>query len=364
MEDYNNPDEEIILLKNNLMSSYPYSHKSVNSREISDSILQHENEKIGRFFEDNIREVIQAKLGLKPAEFSRVFRYREINIGQSTNIKIVSLNFPQDVEYNSQIYTITMNENGSLSLLNKNNTNKTPTLIDANKEIKTKERNIEIFISKLKKFEMDGAFQLKNFDLKLFDQKEISILHYGINKNEEKDFEYIVIEAKLSNNKATEMIKQLKRDKFYLSKMTNKKILYCGFVNSNELIHDISYTLSDLSCIIIGLKSYFFGMDMTKFYNWPFINNTNKELAELKSQVRGLEDRVGGLENRVGALENRVGALEKSMQDLIKEVKTMNSNINLLLAKKRKKKENEDDDKDDKDDNFLKKKTKHDNFDS
>jgi hypothetical protein len=339
------------------MSSYPYSHKSVNSREISDSILQHENEKIGRFFEDNIREVIQAKLGLKPAEFSRVFRYREINIGQSTNIKIVSLNFPQDVEFNSQIYTITMNENGSLSLLNKNNANNTPTLIDANEEIKTKERNIEIFISKLKKFEMDGTFQLKIFDLKLFDQKEISILHYGINKNEEKDFEYIVIEAKLSNNKAIEMIKQLKRDKFYLEKMTNKKILYCGIINSNELVHDISYTLSDFSCIIIGLKSYFFGMDMTKFYNWPFINNTNKELAELKSQVRGLEDRVGGL-------ENRVGALEKSMQDLIKEVKTMNSNINLLLAKKRKKKENEDDDKDDKDDNFLKKKTKHDNFDS
>ena len=39
MEDYNNPDEEIILLKNNLMSSYPYSYKSVCSREISDSIL-------------------------------------------------------------------------------------------------------------------------------------------------------------------------------------------------------------------------------------------------------------------------------------------------------------------------------------
>jgi hypothetical protein len=68
MEDYNNPDEEIILLKNNLMSSYPYSYKSVCSREISDSILQHENEKIGRYFENNIREIIQAKLGWKPVD--------------------------------------------------------------------------------------------------------------------------------------------------------------------------------------------------------------------------------------------------------------------------------------------------------
>ena len=135
MEDYkNNPDEEIILLKNNLMNS-----KSVCLKEISDSILQHENEKIGRYFEDNIREIIQAKLGWKPAEFNRIFIYREINIDQSTNIKIVSLNFPQYVEFNSQIYTLSMNENGSLSLLNKNSAINTPTLIDANEEIKTKE---------------------------------------------------------------------------------------------------------------------------------------------------------------------------------------------------------------------------------
>ena len=136
MEDYkNNP--EIILLKNYLMNSCPYSYKSVCSKEISDSILQHENEKKGRYFEDNIREIIQAKLGCKPAEFNRIFIYREINIGQSTNIKIVSLNFPQYVEFNSQIYTLSMNENGSLSLLNKNSAINTPTLIDANEEIKT-----------------------------------------------------------------------------------------------------------------------------------------------------------------------------------------------------------------------------------
>ncbi len=68
---------------------YSYSHVSDISKEISDSILQHENEKIVKYFEDNIREVIQTKLGWKPVEFNRNFRYREISIGGSTNKKIV-----------------------------------------------------------------------------------------------------------------------------------------------------------------------------------------------------------------------------------------------------------------------------------
>jgi len=159
MKDYKyNSDVKIILLKNNLM--YSYSHISDSSKEISDSILQHENEKIGKYFEDNIREVIQAKLGWKPSEFNRNFRFREISIGGSTNKKIVSDNFPQDVEYNSQIYTFTMNEDGSLSLHNRNNDNLPPILIEADEEINTKEKNIDIFILKLKNFEMGGVFQL------------------------------------------------------------------------------------------------------------------------------------------------------------------------------------------------------------
>ena len=57
------------------------------------------------------------------------------------------------MEFNSQTYTITMKEDGELSLVNKNEANSTPTLIGPNKEIKYKEGNIGVFISKLKQFE-------------------------------------------------------------------------------------------------------------------------------------------------------------------------------------------------------------------
>ncbi len=53
-----------------------------------------------------------------------------------------------------------MNEDGSLSLHNRNNDNLPTALIEADEEINTKEKNIDIFISKLKNFEMGGVFQL------------------------------------------------------------------------------------------------------------------------------------------------------------------------------------------------------------
>ena len=79
---------------------------------------------------------------------------------------------------------------------------------------------------------MDGVFKINNFSLNLFPQKDISIIYNGIKS---KSFNYIALEAKLSKNKITEMIKQLKRDKNILGKMTNQTILYCGIINANEV---------------------------------------------------------------------------------------------------------------------------------
>ena len=168
---------------------------------------------------------------------------------------------------------------------------------------------------------MVDVFKINNFSLNLFPQKDISIIYNGIKS---KSFNYIVLEAKLSKNKITEMIKQLKRDKNILGKMTNQTILYCGIINANEV--DMEITNIDFDCIILGIKnSHFFGKDITKFYDWPLIKQVNqnqKELNEIKTNIKGLE--------------SRVGVLEKNVKELIIEIKNMNSKIDKLLAKKEK----------------------------
>lgn len=112
--------------------------------------------------------------------------------------------------------------------------------------------------------------------------------------------------------------------------MTNKKILYCGIINSKQLENNIFPKESDFSFIILGVMHYFFGMDVRKFYNWPFTKNTKKLLVEIK-------DKFGGLENRIEKLESHVNNLEKNISDLTNQVKNMNSKIDLWLDKKKKK---------------------------
>ena len=327
MEDYkSNLDKEIILLKKNLMSKDSFStNQSDFSKAIKDIYFQLINEEKGKYFENNIREILQEKFGWKPAEFNRDFYYREIVIGQST--KIVSVNFPQDIEFENQSYKLIMEENGKLSLIDKNKAiSNDPTIIDGNDEISLKYENVSIFISKVKHFEMDGSFKLNNFDINMLNKKETSILYNGIKKSEE--FNYIVIEVKLK--KYLDLFYQLKRDNYYLKKMTNQKILYCGILNLKELDYDASIRTFDFSCIIIGVDSYFFGKDITKFYDWTFMKNTKNELVEIKGQYEELKCQYEELKRRVGRLENNV-------QDLTEQVKKMNSKLDLLLEKKTKK---------------------------
>jgi hypothetical protein len=337
MEDYkNNLDEEIILLKKNLMSVGCLStNQSDFSKAIKDSYFQLINEEKGKHFENNIREILQEKFGWKPAEFSRDFYFREIVIGQCEK-KIVSVNFPQNIEFKNESYNIIMEENGKLSLINKNKANSNDqTIIDGNDEILLKYKNVSIFISKVKHFEMDGSFKLNEFDINMLNKKDASIFFNGIKKNEE--FNYIVIEAKLK--KYLDLFQQLKRDNYYLKKMTNQKILYCGFLNLKELDYDVSNYTFDFSCIIIGVDSYFFGKDITKFYDWTFMKDTKNELVEIKGQYEELKRRVGRLENHV--------------QELTEQVKKMDSKLDLLLEKKTKKTKDNDIDQ-----NVLNKKRK------
>ena len=339
----NNLDEEIILLKKNLMSrdTFPQSTSDL-SKVIKDNVIQVINEQKGIYFKDNIREILQEKFGWELAEFNRNFYYREIDIGAS-NKKIVSVNFPQDIEFKDESYKLVMEENGSLSIINKSKANNdSPTKINANSEISLKYQNIDIFISKIKHFEMDAAYKLDNLDLSFLDEKEISPFHYGIEKN--KEFSYIVIEAKL--NKYLDLISQLKRDQYYLEKMTDKKILYFGVLNLKELDYDISYKVSDLPCVIFGVSSTLFGKDVNYFYDWPFMKKINNELTEIKSRIGGLEDRVKNIENNMQELKNEVNNINQKLDLLIgnKKKKTKQGDIDESILNKKRKNPDCDDD--------------------
>ncbi len=206
----------------------------------------------------------------------------------------------------------------------------------------------KLSISETKNLEMYGAFKIDNFNIETFNKNEITVIHNGI-KNEEKPFEYMIIESAFNETNVQDMINKIKRDRIILEKMIGKKILYCGISNGVEVFNSNLYFNYDF--IIIELKSTkLFGKDISKYYdfeNGKDIKTLKCQIEELKSgfvsvesrvssqesRVSSLESRINALESRVGSLESRVGSVENVLMQLVNEIRTLNSKLTQFIDK-------------------------------
>ena len=217
--------EEIITLKKNLMEhSHSSSQSNCYPKSLSDAIRQIKNEEIELIFEKNLRNLLQTQLQWKIGEIPRKFNYREIEIGEI--IKIFTAGKSEDITIGADIYKFSMLQNESIEIKNIDENENTFT-VPKKEQMRlkfSKKINVRIFISEIKNIEIDGSFQINNFDLNSFDPNEVVVLYKGIkNINDFNTFNYIVMEAKLNPKKLLEMINQLKRDKFVIEKLYKKK---------------------------------------------------------------------------------------------------------------------------------------------
>ena len=87
------------------------------------------------------------------------------------------------------------------------------------------------------------------------------------------------------------MIAQLKKDKFVTKKISDKKILFIGFINSDHLEDDISKEIAGSNLLILGIKnSHLFKREVTKYYDWELIKEIKNEINGLKKDIKEMRN--------------------------------------------------------------------------
>ena len=181
--------------------------------------------------------------------------------------------------------------------------------------------NTKIIVSVSKKIEMDGSFNITNFSLNSFNHDEIVVYYNGI--SDFSSYNYAIIEAKLSQKKIKEMIAQLKKDKFVTKKISDKNILFIGFINSDHLEDDISKEIAGCNLLILGIKnSHLFKREVTKYYDWELIK-------EIKNEISGIKDDIKEMRNHFDNKFEELKSLIKGKGEIETEEITQNQFLNL-----------------------------------
>ena len=316
-------DAEIKQLKIDLMNAnnFPSSsnNSTTNTTNTTGQLNNTKDEQMEKIFKENVSEILREHFGSKNNDIDRNLKYREIKFGEE--VRIASLNFPQLIEIDSVIYLFNMKEDGSLTISRGNIMNNHPTVIDTRINMHMIFGNHELSISKTKNIEMNGTFKIANFNINLFDRNEVSVIYNNVKINEEKPFQYIVIETAFNKASMQDMAIQMKRDKLFLEKMIPKRILYCGIVNIKE--RDNIFINFDFDCIILGITNdTLFGKDVSKNYDWE----NKRDIKSMKAQIRELESRVSAVESRVSAVEN-------VLTQLVEEIRILNSKFTQFIDK-------------------------------
>ena len=125
------------------------------------------------------------------------------------------------------------------------------------------------------------------------------------------DFKYVVVEIKLSKTKIGEMIEQIKRDKEVMEKIIKDKILYLGFVNSENINRKSIKDIKGINFILFGIKnSQFYGRDILHYLDWNLIK-------------------------KVDTLSEKIDNIERKLDILIKSYNRKNAKKSYFLGKKR-----------------------------
>ena len=78
-------------------------------------------------------------------------------------------------------------------------------------------------------------FEICNLDTTSFNKEEVYIIYINTNDNNMKTFTQAIVGIKLNKNKFGELVSQLIKDKNKIEKLTEKKILYIGLINSKNI---------------------------------------------------------------------------------------------------------------------------------
>jgi len=128
------------------------------------------------------------------------------------------------------------------------------------------------------------------------------------------------------------MIAQLKIDKFVSKKISDKNILFIGFINSVKLEDDISKEVAGSNLLILGIKnSHLFKREVTQYYDWEHIKEIKNEINEIKKEINEIKKDIK--EMKID-FDNKF----EELKSLIKgkgEIETIDITINLFLNQKR-----------------------------
>ena len=219
---------------------------------ISEEVRQIINEGTGKAFEENIRGVLSHKFNFEKYSLSRNIVYRKFKTSEQTITIFKGEN--EKLQINNIPYILILNNDYSITIMDANKNTISKTIKEKQEKIKDKLKGVSITIFPHVEIEFDGIYKINDFISSMKFKDEVVEFYSNIGKND--DFEIAVIEAKLSPNKISKLVKQLKKYYYALEKKLNKKIIYLGFFNSPTIDSKEKANfkkLEKMKCVLYGI---------------------------------------------------------------------------------------------------------------
>ena len=337
---YNREYNDIQKLKQNLMS------KSNNTESSLSVARQAVNERLGKIFENNIRNILELKHGFKKIEHpDKIFmkkiiidikpKPKEMDILQeeeiTIDIKDKKNKLLYDYEHNFLIKEL--NDTKIAEITSEN----------SNKETKLDIDGTTIKIFPYKEIEFDGYYVMKNFCVNLFDQKEVEILYTNINKEEEEKFVNSIIEAKLSSKKTEKIKEQMRKDRHYLKVKGIKNSVILGFINSIDIkSKDCFNSLKNNKCVIYGIKkSILYGKEIAFPIDWDlekrfcsFQSDVNKKLDAINKVLVDIKPKINQIYDKFFRNEEKKENEHKENEEVINYDKKIEESKEIINQKR------------------------------
>ena len=271
----------------------------------------------GLTFEENIRGTLKYEYGLDESEFPRKVIYRIAKIGQALDIILNCEN--KKILINGKPYIFQINKDYSISIIDSRKPSNKFNFED--KMITYYINNANISIYGHDEIEVDGIFCIKNkFQVQMFDDDEVEVFFSNVNKKEEKELEFAVLETKLNPLSINDLISQIKRDALFFRSITNEKIVFIGFVGYGEKKKINFKDILNIKCIIYSVKTNkLCQRNLLKSIDWITVGNVIK----INEKIDGLEKKFDLMNDKIDMIIEYLGnkSLDISKKQLGKKTK-------------------------------------------
>lgn len=353
MDDINKLKEDLMENQSGKTASTIDSNENRDDLEKIRAIIAEEvrriiNTQTGLVFEDNIRGLLKIAFNFKDYPIPRKINYRKIEIEEEIQF---ALDFMESkISINGKEYIFKLESNFSISFFEskKNNLNrpveslygsvddKKNTLIEYvenEQNIITKKINGKnvTFFNKIE-IECDGIFELdKTFSLDKFSSKEFSPIFSTV-EDDEKGFEFAIIETKLDKNKISDIINQIEKDSLFFEPLLKKKCIFIGFINCpSAKTYNYTKKLKTIKCKIFGIKSpIIYGKNMTRHIDW-----------DLEEKFQKLDKKIDKIEKEMAKITNILKEIKSKKAIKISDTKSLGKKHHRAKTPLKKNEENE-----------------------